>query len=127
MLAACDEPSLVEMYASKLPVMSINVFRLTYTADAFHYCRATVNDDPGTHDAAVSALDFYLKTDARQSKPIRSGSDVTLVTPNVVFSSLLHSLRSNGYVKYVVELAVHLRLHLNFILDHALVFAIRHK
>lgn len=111
----------LQAYASKLPLMCINVSRLIYTTDAFVYRNRST-------DATTDALQFYIGTDIRVESPAYTSSDCPpdesrLLPPfNELFSNLVHRLRQTGYEEYVFALADHLQLNVDLVKCDNLLF-----
>lgn len=100
--------SILQKYANKLPIMTINVSRLLYTIEAFVFVSS---DNPAQrNDCLRNALEFYIDTDlcfnVKHSKHLPA---------NERFSEFLHRLRSNGYYDYIFELATRLNLNVDVI------------
>lgn len=89
-------------YANKLPIICVNVNRLTYTLDAF---LLRYSDD----ETIDRALQFYIGTD------IDELARSTTLEPNERFSRFLHLLRSDGYENYLFALARHLDLNVDLV------------
>lgn len=100
---------ILEAYANKLPIMTLNVGRLMYTIEAFDHRQPR-------HDRTIeqSAIEFYMETDLRHSNKQCS-------EPNRQFSELLHRLRSNGYPDYIFDLARILCYSIDWIVNSTLV------
>lgn len=132
-----------EKFKNKLPVMCVNVLRLTYSCDIFRYKRRS------EQDIVQDALDFLIQTDELLSRSIKTHSQIrklkeppkpkegnddsknknnilaaseTVVRfpskkklPNEQFSDFLHLLRCDGYEDYFINLARRLRLNVDFI------------
>lgn len=94
--------SILESYANKLPIMTINVSRLLYTIEAFALKNTGVN-------LTQQALEFYIKTDLKNR-------DKTL-PPNHQFSQFLHRLKSSGYPEYIFDLAREMQLNVDYVID----------
>lgn len=109
----------LQAYASKLPLMCINVSRLIYTTDAFVYrYRST--------DATTDALQFYIGTDIHEENPVYASDcppdESSLPPSNELFSNLVHRLRQTGYEEYVFALADHLQLNVDLVKCDNLLF-----
>lgn len=91
-------------YANKLPVICVNVNRLTYTLDAFLLRHQ--NDDR-TIDYA---LQFYISSDIDELSKVTASLE-----PNDRFSRFLHLLRSDGYENYLFALARRLDLNVDLV------------
>lgn len=106
----------LQAYASKLPLMCVNVSRLIYTTDAFVYRNRST-------DATTDALQFYIGTDIRQENPCSPPDDESSTPPsNELFSNLVHRLRRTGYEDYVFALADHLQLNVDLVKCDSLLF-----
>lgn len=109
----------LQVYASKLPLMCINVNRLIYTTDAFVYSNRV-------SDATKDALQFYIGTDIRVSTSFdtegRPQDKVGVLPSNEQFSNLLHRLRETGYEEYVFALADLLHLNVDLVKSDNLLF-----
>lgn len=108
----------LQAYASKLPLMCINVGRLIYTTDAFVYRNRSV-------DATTAALQFYIGTDIFAASPTSDGANADSrpsPPPNELFSNLVHRLRQTGYEEYVFALADHLQLNVDLVKSDNLLF-----
>lgn len=105
-------PTYLEAYVSKLPLMCINVGRLVYTTRAFGF-----RNRPDWN-VGLRALDFYLRYDTghTQKRPQSYGIDSGSRTSNVEFSTLLHRLRSSGYLEYVLGLGKYLEYDVEVVL-----------
>lgn len=96
---------LLESYANKLPMMAINVSRLSYTIEAF----TLQNKNVLNTSVAQQALDFYFETDVKHR-------DKSL-PPNEQFSKFLHRLKSPGYLEYIFDLARKTDLNVDYVAD----------
>lgn len=108
----------LQAYASKLPLMCINVSRLIYTTDAFVYRNRSA-------DATTAALQFYIGTDIFAASPTSDGANAEprpSTPPNELFSNLVHRLRQTGYEEYVFALADHLQLNVDLVKSDNLLF-----
>lgn len=136
--------NILQKYANKLPIMTINVSRLLYTIEAFVF--AISNDNPEQRNECLrNALEFYIATDlenneyisnsvtvsfananddgsdddAGYSNPKRSkvtcGHGGSETAPNQKFSDFVHRLRSNGYTRYIFALATKLNLNVDHV------------
>lgn len=111
----------LKLYASKIPLMCVNVNRLEYTLNAFKYggFKAAALAASSDGDAVSLALNFLIETDieyisssslsSSSSTMDRNGEDEA----NARFSKLLHLLRSNGYEQYIFALGKHLDLDID--------------
>lgn len=90
-------------YANKLPVICVNVNRLTYTLDAF------LLRHPNDDHTIDCALQFYISSD------IDELARLTTLEPNDRFSRFLHLLRSDGYENYLFALARRLDLNVDLV------------
>lgn len=90
-------------YANKLPIICVNVNRLTYTLDAF------LLRHPNNDHTIDCALQFYINAD------IDELAKLTTLEPNERFSRLLHLLRSDGYENYLFALARRLDLNVDLV------------
>lgn len=106
--------SILQKYANKLPIMTINVSRLLYTIEAFFF---DVSDNVEKRNKCLSnALEFYIATDLKGNEP----GDCTdnpgkPSAANQQFSEFLHRLRSNGYIRYIFALATKLNLNVDLV------------
>lgn len=98
----------LQAYASKLPLMCINVSRLVYTTDAFVYRNRSA-------DATADALRFYIGTDISAAYDDETPS-------NELFSDLVHRLRKTGYEEYFFALADRLQLNVDLVKSDNLLF-----
>lgn len=94
-------------YANKTPIMCLNVSRLSYTLEAFNF--ANRFDNP-----VREALDFFIKTDIKSLNTDKLESSVE-IPPNLLFSNLLHTLRSCGYEQYIFSIAETLCLDVDLV------------
>lgn len=102
-LALINQHSCVlESYANKLPIMSINVVRLLYTIEAFNMRNQTSINSP-----TEQALEFYIRTDLKYRNK--------RLPANRQFSDFLHRLRSSGYTDYIFDLATELNFSVDLI------------
>lgn len=102
--AAARCPRLTQ-YASKRPLLLINVARFAWTVEAFGLGPGCSERDAVTE----RALTFYLEADQA------SVSDQRHSAANERFSALLHRLRSSGYEAYILALARATGLHVDLI------------
>lgn len=100
---------ILEAYANKLPIMTMNASRFLYTVEAFTYRNRNIDSTT----AVQQALNFYFETD----KKFR---DVNL-PPNQQFSDLLHRLKSSGYDDYIFELAREINLNVDLAISRQLI------
>nr|WOJ45430.1 GrBNV_gp84-like protein [Apis mellifera nudivirus] len=110
----------LKLYASKIPLMCINVNRLEYTVNAFKYggYKAAALAASSGGDAVTLALNFLIETDIEYISSLslkrndiaekEEGDDQD--EANAKFSKLLHILRSNGYEYYIFALGRYLDL-----------------
>ncbi|ACH96183.1 GrBNV_gp84-like protein [Oryctes rhinoceros nudivirus] len=105
-LALVNQKSpILESYANKLPIMTINVARLLFTIEAF----TLKNKDTFRKPPVQQALEFYIRTDLKhRSKKL---------PPNHQFSQFLHRLKSSGYPEYIFDLAREVELNVDYIID----------
>lgn len=100
--------SILQKYANKLPIMTINVSRLLYTIEAFVFVSS---DSPAQrNDCLRNALEFYIDTDLRCSDEHSKH-----LPANQKFSEFLHRLRSTGYLDFVFRLATRLNLNVDYV------------
>ncbi|AUQ44000.1 putative gp84-like protein [Esparto virus] len=107
---------LLQSYANKLPIMSLNVSRLLYTTEAFALQDTNDGDDDMSSkitSPAQKALEFYITTDLKYRNRKNA--------PNEQFSKYLHRLASNGYIEYIFDLARHLHLNVDLVLNQSVV------
>lgn len=95
------QTSYLKKYHTKLPIMCVNVLRLTNTTDIFAFFDYK---SPGS-----LALDFILEHD------IKNNDEELRLSPNHRFSTLLHKLKSTGDEKYIFALANKLQLNVDLI------------
>lgn len=108
----------LQAYASKLPLMCVNVSRLIYTTDAFVYRNRS-------EDATTAALQFYIGADIFAASPAshdHTAEGVRSPPSNELFSDLVHRLRQTGYEAYVFALADHLQLNVDLVKSDNLLF-----
>lgn len=107
-MALFSRPSaLTIQYVNKLPIMMMNKKRLNYTAEAFAFKYEHQN-------VACLAVEFILQNDIASISHIEA--------PNERFSTLLHTLKSDGYENFIVSLARQLKFNINLMKSKGLVY-----
>ncbi|MGI4816409.1 MAG: hypothetical protein ACRYE7_00215 [Janthinobacterium lividum] len=107
-----DFQTCMEAYVSKLSLMCLNVNRLVYTTRAFSFRKIP------DWNVGLKALDFYLRHDTSFTNHQLATNSVIGHTTNLDFSTLLHRLRSSGYLEYIVELGRCLEYDVEVVLGH---------